>query len=303
VNSYQETKRKKAIKASYFSILGNALMAIVKGLAGFLGNSHALIADAVESTADVFSSALVLFGMKYSSRPPDKNYPYGHGRIEPLITFMIVAFMVISAAWIIYSSIENMKSPDEELPRSFTLYVLGGIILFKELSYRFVMKKGRETDSLTLKADAIHHRTDAITSLVAFVGISIALLTGHKEADEWAALLTAVVILYNAYRIFRPALGEMMDEHRYDDLKKEIRAISKTVPGIIYTEKCLIRKTGMQYHVDLHAVVDPEITVREGHDLAHDLQDTLYEKLPQIQYVLIHIEPDDYHHEEGKCSL
>lgn len=302
MNELQEENQKKAIAASVFSILGNALMAAVKGLAGIFGNSHALIADAIESTADVFSSALVLFGMKYSSRPPDENHPYGHGRIEPLITFTIVAFMVVSASWIIYSSIQNMGGADEELPHSFTLYVLGGIILFKELSYRFVMKKGRETDSLTLKADALHHRTDAITSIVAFTGIAIALATGYKEADEWAALLTAVVILYNAYRIFRPALGEMMDEHRYDELTEKIRAVSKTVPGIIYTEKCLIRKTGMQYQVDLHAVVDPEITVREGHDLAHKLQDTLYEKLPQIQYILIHIEPDDYHDDE-KCSL
>lgn len=302
MNTHQEENQKKAVIASVFSILGNALMAVLKGLAGIFGNSHALIADAIESTADVFSSALVLFGMKYSSRPPDENHPYGHGRIEPLITFTIVAFMVVSATWIIYSSIQNMGNADEDLPHAFTLYVLGGIILFKELSYRFVMKKGRETDSLTLKSDALHHRTDAVTSLVAFVGIAIALATGYKEADEWAALLTAVVILYNAYRIFRPALGEMMDEHRYDELTQKIRAVSKTVPGIIYTEKCLIRKTGMQYQVDLHAVVDPEITVREGHDLAHQLQDTLYEKLPQIQYVLIHIEPDDYHEEEN-CSL
>src|SRR5699024_7866071 len=231
------------------------------------------------------------------------NHPYGHGRIEPLITFIIVAFMVISAAWIIYSSIQNMGSADNDLPHSFTLFILGGIILWKELSYRFVLKKSKETESVTLKADALHHRTDAITSLVAFVGISIALLTGKKEADEWAALLTAVVILYNSYRIFRPALGEMMDEHRYDELIEKIRAVSKTVPGIVYTEKCLIRKTGMQYQVDLHAVVDPDISVRQGHDLAHKLQDALYEQLPQIQYVLIHIEPDDYHQEDEDCSL
>jgi len=302
MNTTPEIKRKKAIKASYFSILGNAVMALVKGLGGIFGNSHALIADAIESTADMFSSALVLFGMKYSSRPPDENHPYGHGRIEPLITFVIVAFMVISAAWIIYSGIMNMQSDTVGLPKAFTLFILGGIILWKEITYRYILKKSKETDSLTLKADALHHRTDAITSLVAFVGIAIALITQNKQADEWAALLTAVVILYNSYRIFRPALGEMMDEHRYDDLIEEIREVSKTVPGIIYTEKCLIRKTGMQYHVDLHAVVDPEITVRKGHDLAHQLQDTLYEKLPQIQYVLIHIEPNDYHKEE-ECTL
>lgn len=288
-----EERRRKAIKASYFSIFGNAVLAIVKGAAGVFGNSHALIADAVESTADVFSSLLVLFGIQYSSRPPDENHPYGHGRIEPLITFVIVAFLVISAAWITYNSIQGMGET-ENLPRSFTLYVLAAIILWKEISYRVVLKRSKETESLTLKSDARHHRTDAVTSLVAFIGISIALITGHKQADEWAALLTAGVILYNSYLIFRPALSEMMDEHRYDELTDQIREVSKTVPGIIYTEKCLIRKMGMQYQVDLHAVVDPDITVKKGHDLAHLLKDTLLEELPQIQHVLIHIEPDNY---------
>lgn len=291
-----EERRKKAIKASYFSIFGNTVLAIVKGAAGIFGNSHALIADAVESTADVFSSLLVLFGIKYSSRPPDENHPYGHGRIEPLVTFAIVAFLVVSAAWITYNSIQNMGET-ENLPKSFTLYVLAAIIIWKEISYRVVLKRSKETESLTLESDARHHRTDAITSLVAFIGISIAIITEHKQADEWAALVTAGVILYNSYLIFRPALSEMMDEHRYDELTDQIREVSKTVPGIIYTEKCLIRKMGMQYQVDLHAVVDPDISVKKGHDLAHRLKDTLLEKLPQIQHVLIHIEPDNYDEE------
>lgn len=287
----QETKT--AIKVSYFSIIGNTCLAIVKGLAGVFGHSYALIADAIESTSDIFASILVLLGLKYAARPADENHPYGHGRVEPLITFVVVGFLIVSAVIIAYKSIENIGTP-HQIPEPFTLYILGAIILWKEISYRVVNKKSKETNSTSLKADAWHHRSDAITSLAAFIGISIALLTGYESADDWAALLASGLILFNAYLIFRPALGEIMDENRYDDLILKIREIAKTVPGIIYTEKCHIRKAGMQFHVDLHAVVDPNISVKEGHDLAHKLQDALQDEISEIQYVLIHIEPNIY---------
>lgn len=284
-----------AVKATYFSIIGNISLAIIKGLAGFFGNSYALIADAIESTTDIFASFLVLFGIKYSNRPADKNHPYGHGRAEPLITFLVVGFLITSATIIAYESINNIGTP-HDLPKSWTLYVLGAIIIWKEYSFRVVMKRSIETNSSSLKADAWHHRSDAITSVAAFVGISIALILGkgYESADDWAALFAAGFILFNSYLIFRPALGEIMDEHVYDDLIESIREVSHQVEGIIDTEKCFIRKAGMQYHVDLHAIVNADITVKEGHDLAHKLKDTLREKLPELGHVLIHVEPN-YH--------
>lgn len=287
------TNEQKAIKATYFSILGNALLAIVKGVAGFFGNSYALIADAIESTTDIFGSLLVLFGLKYASRPADKNHPYGHGRIEPLITFLVVGFLIFSAIIIAHESIKNIQTP-HELPKTWTLYILGAIILWKEISFRLVLKKSKETNSSSLRADAWHHRSDAITSVAAFIGISVALFMGkgYETADDWAALFASGFILYNCYLIFRPALGEIMDEHVYDDLLIEIKEVSQTVEGIIDTEKCFIRKSGMKYHVDLHATVDAEISVKKGHDIAHDLKDTLRREIPQLGHVLIHIEPN-----------
>jgi cation diffusion facilitator family transporter len=285
-----------AIKATYFSIVGNISLAIIKGLAGFFGNSYALIADAIESTTDIFASFLVLFGIKYSNRPADKNHPYGHGRAEPLITFLVVGFLITSATIIAYESINNIRTA-HDLPKSWTLYVLGAIIIWKEYSFRVVMKRSIETNSSSLKADAWHHRSDAITSVAAFVGISIALILGkgYEAADDWAALFASGFILFNSYLIFRPALGEIMDEHVYDDLIENIREVSHQVEGIIDTEKCFIRKAGMKYHVDLHAIVNADITVKEGHDLAHKLKDTLKEKLPELGHVLIHVEPNEYH--------
>lgn len=286
------SNEKIAIRTSYFSIVGSACLALIKGLAGFFGNSYALIADAMESTTDIFSSALVLFGLKYAQRPADKNHPYGHGKIEPLITFLVVAFLVTSATIIAYESIVNIQTPHES-PRPWTLLVLGAIILWKEISYRLVLKKSKESNSASLKADAWHHRSDAITSVMAFIGISIALIfgDGYETADDWAALLASGFIIYNSYLIFRPALGEIMDEHVYDDLIEEIRSQSLLVDGILGTEKCFIRKAGTKYHVDLHAIVNGKLTVKEGHDLAHKLKDTLREEIPNLGHVLIHIEP------------
>ena len=289
------TNEQTAVKATYFSIVSNATLAAIKGLAGFFGNSYALTADAIESTTDIFSSLLVLFGIKYSNKPADENHPYGHGRAEPLVTFLVVGFLITSATIIAYESINNIGTP-HELPKPWTLIVLGIIIIWKEYSFRLVMKRSKESNSSSLKADAWHHRSDAITSVAAFVGISIALILGkgYESADDWAALFAAGFILYNSYKIFRPALGEIMDEHLYDELIIEIRKVSLQVDGIVYTEKCFIRKAGMKYHVDLHAVVNGNITVKEGHYISHLLKDTLRKEIPELGQVLIHIEPSDY---------
>ena len=282
-----------AIRTTYFSIIGNTSLALIKGFAGFFGNSYALIADAIESTTDIFSSLLVLFGLKYANKPADENHPYGHGKIEPLVTFLVVAFLVTSATIIAYESIQNIQTP-HKVPKPWTLIVLVSIILWKEISYRIVIRKSKQTHSSSLMADAWHHRSDAITSIMAFIGISIALIfgKGYETADDWAALLASAFILYNSYLIFRPALGEIMDEHLYDDLMQEIREESLKVKGVVGTEKCFIRKAGMKYHVDLHAIVNGEISVKEGHDISHQLKDHLRKEIPNLGHVLIHIEPD-----------
>lgn len=287
------SNKDKAIKTTYLSIVGNILLAIIKGLTGYFGNSYALIADAIESTTDVFSSCLVLFGIKFSTLPPDDNHPYGHGRAEPLVTFAVVGFLLMSATFIAYESIVNISTP-QVAPESYTLYILAAIIIWKETFYRIVYRKGKETNSTSLKADAWHHRSDAITSLIAFIGISIAIVLGkgYETADDWAALLASGFIVYNAFLIFRPALSEIMDEHIYDDFVVDVRRISATVEGVVDTEKCFVRKMGLTYHVDLHLTVDGNISVREGHDIAHRLKNELQRQIPEISDVLIHVEPE-----------
>lgn len=286
------SNEQSAIRTTYFSLIGNTALAIIKALAGIFGNSYALIADAIESTTDIFASFLVLLGFKYAKRPADENHPYGHGKIEPLITFAVVAFLVVSATVIAYGSIRNIQTPHES-PKAWTLIVLGLIIIWKEISFQIVNRKSKKLNSSSLKADAWHHRSDAITSVMAFIGISIAVILGegYENADDWAALLASGFILYNSYLIFRPALGEVMDEQVYDDLIAEIRTKSLEVPGVLGTEKCFVRKAGMRYNVDLHAMVNSEVSVKVGHTISHNLKDYLRVKIPNLGHVLIHIEP------------
>jgi cation diffusion facilitator family transporter len=288
------TSQKRALNTILLSVVSNLALAVIKGVAGVLGNSYALIADAIESSVDVFSSMLTLLGMHYSVKPADKIHPYGHGKVEPLITLLSVFYLVFSAEVIAHGSVMNILNPGPA-PKAWTLWVLGAIIIWKEGSFQWVLKQSTITHSTVLKAEAWHHRSDAITSLLAFVGITLALILGpgYEMMDDFAALLASGVIVYNSFLLLRPAVGEIMDEHQYDDLIAEIRAAATQVEGIVDTEKCFVRKAGMKYQVDLHAIVSGDITVREGHDIAHDLQDHLHERMPHIGHVLTHVEPAD----------
>lgn len=282
----------EAIKTSIYSLIGNIFLALIKALAGFFGHSYALIADAIESTTDVFASLLVVLGFKYAQRPADENHPYGHGKIEPLITFLVVGFLITSATIIAYTSIIHIQNP-HKAPAAWTLWVLGAIILWKELSYRWVIFKAKGLASTALKAEAWHHRSDAITSVLAALGIGVSLVfgEGYESADDWAALAASVFIVYNSYLIFRPALAEVMDEQQHHELEAQIHREAQRVVGVINTEKCHIRKSGMQYQVDLHARVDGQLSVQEGHRIAHALKDHLHQEIPNLNHILIHIEP------------
>ncbi len=274
------------------SMLVSLVLAFVKGGAGILGNSYALVADALESFSDVISSIFVWFGLKYASRPPDAEHPFGHGRAEPLVTFAVVGLLLATAVYIIYQSIVNIITP-HLLPATYTLYVLGGVIIIKELMYRWVNNRSRTTNSSALKADAQHHRSDAITSFSAFVGISIALFLGpgYEAADDWAALVAACVIIFNSYRIFKPAWGEIMDEQNHNDLIQKIKKMALSVDGVVDTEKCYVRKAGINYLIDLHLEVDGGISVFKGHEIAHKVEDLLKSGELGIIYVSMHVEP------------
>lgn len=291
------TNRERAERgqtSTLWGIAANIALVLGKVIAGVLGNSYALIADAIESATDIVSSGIVWLGLRHAAREPDENHPYGHGKAEPLAAILVSGALMGAAAFIAYESILHIQTP-HALPARFTLVVLAVIIALKETLYRRVLRVGKEVDSAAVKADAWHHRADAITSLTAFIGISIALVggAGYEGADDWAALVACAFILYNAYHIFRPAFGEMMDEAPEGTWPQDLKALAETVPGVVGTEKCFVRKMGLQYFADLHVIVDGTISVREGHAIAGAVKATIKQARPAVYNVLVHVEPTE----------
>ena len=270
----------------------NIVLAIVKIVTGIVGNSYALIADGIESTTDIVSSLVVWTGLKISSLPPDDDHPYGHGKAESMAGIVVALALLAAAVFIAVQSLREIVTP-HHAPAWYTLLVLALVIGTKETLYRFVFKVGDELTSTAVKGDAWHHRSDAITSAAAFVGISIALIggKGYESADDWAALLACAVILFNGYRIFRAALGEIMDAAVPNPIQKEIRERSSSVPGVVRVEKCRIRKSGLGLFVEIHVEVDGDLTVRRGHEIAHDVSNDLKASALSVQDVTVHVEP------------
>lgn len=287
----------QGIRSSLVGMALNLVLAGVKIGSGFAGRSYALVADGIESLSDVFSSLVVVVGLRIAMRPPDENHPYGHGKAEPIAGLMVGVALLLAAGLIIHQSVHRILTPQQEAPARFTLIVLAIVIVAKESLFRYVAKVGKRIESTAVSVDAWHHRSDAITSALAFVGISIALIggPGWERADSYAALLAAGIIGFNALRLIGPALYELTDVAPTNGLNDQVKAVARTVPGVVDLDKCLIRKMGLEYYVDLHVIVDPELTVWKGHAIAHDVKDAIRKANPRIAEVLVHIEPVGWH--------
>lgn len=283
-----------AIRTTQLGMAVSFVLIFVKAIAGYLGNSYALIADATESGADILSSGLLWIGLRIALKEPDNEHPYGHGKAEPIAGLAVALFLIGAAVWIAYHSIILISTP-HAMPKPFTLWVLVGIIIIKEVLFRYVRSVGKKIKSQAVITDAFHHRSDAITSVAAFVGISIALIMGkgYEGADDWAALLAAVLIFYNAVILVRPALAEIMDTAPPVELRENIIAIAANIPEVREIEKCHVRKMGFDYFVDIHIEVDGHLSVTEGHRIAHLVKDALLQSNLRIQNVLVHVEPHE----------
>lgn len=280
------------MKSAVLGIFVNLGLALTKGFAGLLGNSFALVADSLESITDVLSGLVVYFGLKVAAKPPDADHSYGHGKAEPMAAVVVSLALTGAALGIIYGSIREITAP-LGAPH-LTHWSCWRVLIIKELLFRHVGSVGESTGSLAVKTDAWHHRSDALTSAFAFVGISIALLGGPRweAVDGWAALSAALVVLYNAWKQLRPAVLELTDIAPHPSMEARVRAIAVHVPGIIALDKCIVRKMGFNFYVDLHIVVNGELTAREGHLLSHKVEDEVVRALPQVAEVLVHVEPE-----------
>ena len=287
-----KSRLQRSLRVTFLGMVANAVLAAGKLAAGIFGSSHALIADAVESFADIFSSIIVWRGLVVAAAPADEDHPYGHGKAEPIAAAIVSTMLLLAAAGIALRSIEGIFTPTRG-PQPFTLLVLVAVILIKEALYRFVLRESRSVDSSAVRTDAWHHRSDAITSLAAGIGITIALIggKGYESADNVAAIVAAGIIAWNGWQLLRPALDELMDASPQTEVIEQIRQIAGTIPGVEGVEKCIVRKMGYHYFVDMHVEVHPQMTVERAHGIAHSVKDKVRAQLPAVYDVLVHIEP------------
>lgn len=282
------------IRAAQLGLLINALLVAVKLVAGIVGNSYALVADAVESSTDIFSSLIVWGGLSIAARPADEEHPYGHGKAESLAAAVVALMLIGAAISITIAAAREIMTP-HHTPAWYTLVVVAVVVFIKEVLFRRVLVVGSDINSTAVKADAWHHRSDAITSLAAFIGIAIAIGGGKgwEAADDYAAIIAAVIIAINGGRLLMPSLHDLMDRRPEDALLERLSLAARGVPGVLNIEKLRVRKHGMHYHADLHVQAEPTLSLYDAHILSGKVKSALRAAEPQVQEVLIHMEPFD----------
>lgn len=270
----------------------NAALAALKIIAGMVGNSYALIADGIESTSDIVTSLVVWGGLRVASTPANERHPYGYGKAEALAGLVAAVALLAASALIAVQSVREILTP-HHLPHWSTLVILLVVVGLKEGLARWVGRIGDEADSTALQGDAWHHRSDALTSLAALVGISIALVggPGYEPADDWAALVACLIIAYNGVRLARLALREVLDAAPPKMFEDEVRRVAAEVPEVRGVEKCRIRKSGTAYFVEIHVQVDGDASVRDGHRIGGQVRARLRSSALRIADATIHIEP------------
>ena len=278
-------------RVALFGMIVNFIFATAKILGGFFGNAYVLIADGIESGMDVAGSFVIWGGLKVAARPPDATHPYGHGKAEPIAAIIVAVGVLAAAIGLAVQSMREIFLP-HHAPAPYTLVILIVVIIVKETLFRYVNRIGRDVESTAVQTDAWHHRSDALTSAAAFIGISVALIGGKRwqSADDWAALFACAVIAANGIRLLRPAFYEIMDTAPRK-IVKSVCSVASSVPGVLEVEKCRARKMGLDFYVDLHARVDGNISVHEGHEIAHRVKRAIQQSDSRIADVLVHIEP------------
>ena len=279
-------------RVALLGLVVNVVLASAKIVAGLVGHAYVLIADGIESALDVGGSIVIWGGLTVAARPPDQTHPYGHGKAEPIAAIVVALGVLAAALAIAIQSVREILLP-HHAPAPWTLVVLIVAVIVKEVLFRYVIRFGRKVESTAVKTDAWHHRIDAMTSTAAFIGISMALIGGKpwQSADDWAALVACVLIGWNGYRLAHPAFFEIMDTAPRGKFIRSIREAASSVPGVVEVEKCRARKMGLDFYVDLHIGVDGNISVHEGHEIAHRVKSAIQQSDSRIADVLVHIEP------------
>lgn len=296
----------RGIRAAQVGVVINAALAAIKLAAGIVGHAYALVADAVESIADIFASMIVWGGLHISSQPADEDHPFGHGKAEALAAAVVALMLIGAAIMIALHSVQEIRTP-HKTPAPWTLIVLVAVMAIKWILARRVRAVGESTGSMAVEADAAHHLSDAVTSAAAFIGISIAVIgarfaggTGWEQADDWAALVAAFVIAYNGLVMLRGTIDDLMDRVPGKDVIAKIERAAHSVPEVMATEKLTARRSGTTYWVTLHVQAAPSLSLQEAHIVSGKVKSAIRRAVPKVEWVLVHMEPFGVDHEHER---
>ncbi len=284
---YQTVKKITLIRA-----LGNVVLAVVKIIFAILGHSHALLADGLHSLADLLIDALVLFASRFSSRAADIDHPYGHQRIETAATMGLAALLILTGAGIIWDAITHLLSSTTEIPKFYVIFVAIFSILVNEGLYYFTRYYGRKIKSNLLIANAWHHRSDSLSSLVVLVGVAIALL-GYAYLDELAAIIVGLLIIHMGWSLGWESIRELVDTGVSPEYLNKIKQVIFTVPGVESIHELRTRSMANNILIDVHITVNPFLTVSEGHYIAATVDKTLHACLENVTDVTVHIDVEN----------
>jgi cation diffusion facilitator family transporter len=279
-------------KVTLVGVLVNTLLIFLKLLTGIFGSSQALIADAVHSISDLFTDAVVLIGIRISQKPPDKTHHFGHARIETLSSFVVGMALIGTALYLGVKSSLTIYLHNVYQPTTLALFGAGISILFKEVLYHYTLQAGKRLKSQLIVANAWHHRSDALSSVAVFVGVSGTQINPSWHfLDAFAALLVSFFIVKVGLEILRDALREFTDTAPKPEVLEKIEKCAVSVNGVVGTHDLKVRTSGGQYQMEIHVVVDSQLTVLEGHKIAKAVEGCLVEDVGNFGSITIHVDP------------
>jgi cation diffusion facilitator family transporter len=288
---------REVTRAAWLGLVVNLLLGVVKLVAGIIGHSFALIADAVNSIGDVVTTVVVLFALRVAQLPADEEHPYGHTRAEGIAATNVALIVILSALVVGREAIQRFNM-EHEIPPSWTLWIAGANILIKEGLYQYKMRVGKRTGSAAIIANAWDHRSDALCALAVLIGLAVVRIGGPSFvwADEAASLVIVIAIVWSGIKLFRSSASELMDVQADPEFVDEIRAAALSVAGVEDVETLWVRKSGLEYFADIHIEVDQHLSVAEGHRIGHQVKDHLLESFTSLRDVLVHLEPFPHTH-------
>ncbi|MFO0892510.1 MAG: cation diffusion facilitator family transporter [Isosphaeraceae bacterium] len=289
----------EVVWATGLGLAANLGLGCAKLLGGLFGHSYALISDAVNSLGDVFTSVAVLLALRVAQKPADAEHPYGHTRAEAIAGSNVAVVVIVSALLVGWGAIAGIAEPSDQQPPVWTLLIAGANVAIKEALYQYKIRLGRRAGSLALIANAWDHRADALSALAVLIGLAVVRIGGDRwlAVDRLAALFVVAVILTSAVRLLWSSAQELMDAQADEAFVERIRSAAAAVDGVQRIEQARVRKSGLEYLVDIHIQVAAELTVDEGHRISHLVKDDLLTRFRNVRDVLVHLEPYPHLHE------